>query len=316
LRLMGDRLWYLDRMRHAVPPLSAFASVVRNWHEWFPDRAEHAAADAHARLGRAAHEWRLESLAPMLGGLGFVCAAEQAGVPVVLKVNPDVGAATFESEGVGLEVWGRLGAAAPLLAVRDGGLTLLLRRLVPGTTLSSANLGTLPTLEVLGGIARQLHSVVGPIPGVRDLSETSLIREYRETLKGQPFAEELEGLLRSGERRVLLHWDLHGENVLRDEGTWRMIDPKPCFGDPHADCWALVAWDADAPLHEGGGRADLEHRIVTYAAAAGLDSDRVAAWTRLRAAATLGGLRKAAHLDPRGQAWATALERLVELLAS
>jgi streptomycin 6-kinase len=41
-------------------------------------------------------------------------------------------------------------------------------------------------------------------------------------------------------RKVLLHGDLHQENILSNGNSWVVIDPKGVIGDPIHEIWACV----------------------------------------------------------------------------
>lgn len=74
-------------------------------------------------------------------------------------------------------------------------------------------------------------------------------------------------LLDSADPSVLLHADLHCENVLLSARGWLAIDPKPLVGDPAYGVAQALANDKPTP----GEVPALARRL-------GLDPDRVRAW--------------------------------------
>jgi streptomycin 6-kinase len=60
-----------------------------------------------------------------------------------------------------------------------------------------------------------------------------------------PKAGEL-GLKKDSGRKVLLHGDLHQENILSNGNSWVVIDPKGVIGDPIHEIWACV----EDPAHD------------------------------------------------------------------
>ena len=65
-----------------------------------------------------------------------------------------------------------------------------------------------------------------------------------------------------------------------------MIDPHGARGDRHAEIWALICPEAPAlPEDVAEARRIAWSRLETYARAAGLDPNRAALWTRVRASA-------------------------------
>jgi streptomycin 6-kinase len=212
--------------------------------------------------------------------VALVCEVAGADGPLVLKLNPGGHREVpwLVGEGAALSFWEPTGIVARLLGTRDDGLTLLMERLTPGTALDNTGRPFEERLEVLGGLAAQLHARLPAPSGCVSLSD--FVADGRRALAGRPeLLHQLEELLRPGEDEVLIHADLHGGNVLRHGGRWKVIDPKGVRGDRHADVWALLEPDAPAPAEPGAAWA----RVRRYAEAARMDTERAGAWTRLRA---------------------------------
>ena len=95
---------------------------------------------------------------------------------------------------------------------------------------------------------------------------------------------------------VLLHTDLHYENVLRSpDGRWLAIDPKPLAGHPGFEVWPLLRNRVDEMGTGSALRWSVRNRLAIVAEAMGADEEEVRAWTLLRAglelswASTLAG---------------------------
>ena len=212
--------------------------------------------------------------------MGLVCEVEGPDGAVVLKVNPgghrDV--PWLRGEGEALRFWEPTGAVARLLGTRDDGLTLLMERLTPGTALDDTGRSFEERLDVLGGLAAELHARVPAGGGYISMSD--FLADGRAALADRPeLLEEVDRLLRPGDDDVLIHADLHGGNALRHGNRWKVIDPKGVRGDRHADIWALLEPDAPALPEPGAAWA----RVTRYAEAAAMDPRRAGAWTRVRA---------------------------------
>jgi streptomycin 6-kinase len=253
-----------------------------HWAEYWPERDPHElAADVRTRFEAALEAWRLSDPRPFpSGAVALVCEVAGAEGPLALKVNPgghrDV--PWLVGEGEALRFWEPTGAVARLLGTRDDGLTLLMERLLPGTALDDTGRPFEERLEMLGGLAAELHRHVPDRGGYISLSD--FLADGRAALADRPeLLDEIDELLRPGDDDVLLHADLHGGNVLRHGDRWKVIDPKGVRGDRHADIWALIEPDAPA-LPEP--RAAWT-RVTRYAEAAGMDAQRAGAWTRVRA---------------------------------
>ena len=101
---------------------------------------------------------------------------------------------------------------------------------------------------------------------------------------------------------VLLHADLHGGNVLRDGGGWKVVDPHAARGDRHADVWALL----DPLVPAVPDDATALRWVAIYAEAADLDPERARAWVHVRAAGEAG------DVEPDDPDWAARLRRMAE----
>lgn len=198
-----------------------------------------------ALLAEIAGEWSL-SIGKHFPNLGYnyVAPALRAdGVATVLKVTPfrphDVA-----RESAALRTYGGRGAVA-LLAVDQTRGAMLLERATPGTMLRS--LAMADDEEGTRIAALVLRDLWQPVPATHPFrlleeraAELSALRVRYDGGTG-PLAEALvtlaevyfAELLATTERRVVLHGDLHYENILAAErAPWLAIDPKGLVGDP------------------------------------------------------------------------------------
>jgi streptomycin 6-kinase len=277
----------------------ALRDLVPRWQRYWPDAdADAIAVDVEKRLAAAVAAWDLAQPQPLTGGVGaLTCAAGDVVVKVLPRRHPEQH--LMRGEGEALAHWQTTGAAVPLLDRRDDGMTLLLRRLRPASSLDDQPYDD--QLVEAGRLIARLHAS-GPPP-----DSLPSIEEFVEVYRRTP-DPELERLLAEAEAPVAVHADLHGGNVLRDGDRWVAIDPKGVRGDRHLDIWLLVCPQAP-PLPEDAG-AEARRRVDLYADAAGLDPDRAAAWVRVvaRAEAVLSA-------DSAFPAWPERLRRLAEALA-
>ncbi|NND85696.1 MAG: phosphotransferase, partial [Acidimicrobiia bacterium] len=159
------------------------------------------------------------------------------GTGVVLKVQYPHGEAEFEADA--LAAWDGNGAVQILAHDRDHH-ALLLERCVPGTHLSSIGpddaigvlIDVLPRLWVEAGgpfrsVADEAQDWIDDLPTRWQRAE----RPFPERLVDAAI-ESLGELLADVEATVLVHQDLHGDNVLAAEREpWLAIDPKPLLAD-------------------------------------------------------------------------------------
>jgi streptomycin 6-kinase len=159
---------------------------------------------------------------------------------------------------------------------------LLLERCEPGTPLSAERPDA--ALDVLTGLLPRLWK---PAEEIRPLADEAawwvsyLEGQWEES--GRPYdrkllAAALEALTElpatQGEQ-VLLHQDLHADNVLAARREpWLVIDPKPLAGERVFSA---------APIVRGGElghtKRDVLHRFDRVTSELGLDRERARGWT-------------------------------------
>ncbi|MGW4486304.1 phosphotransferase [Amycolatopsis sp. NPDC004368] len=228
-----------------------------------------------------ARRWGLTVREARPGNTGRTLLCDGADGPRVLKLCPDPVIA--RTEAAALRAWAGLPRVVQLLDTDLGAGALLLEGLVPGTTLTGADI---PWGQVRDLLA-QVHSVT-PEPSVTP--GPSVTPERNVTAPADsPFPAQLRrvhamfdlaerrlrasgalhhlplDVLRTGRTRAeqlattgpvtLVHGDLHPGNVL-DAGPVRgivAIDPRPCLGDPALDAvdWAFLPMSAGGSLEDG-----------------------------------------------------------------
>jgi streptomycin 6-kinase len=87
--------------------------------------------------------------------------------------------------------------------------------------------------------------------------------------------EALGGLAPTQGEQVLLHQDLHGDNVLAAEREpWLVIDPKPLVGEREFAVAPIVR-----SVELGHSRRDVLYRFERLTSELGLDRERARGWT-------------------------------------
>ena len=186
-----------------------------------------------------------------------------------------------EHEGEALERWAGRGAVRLLDRDRER-WALLVERCRPGTHLRE--LEPEAALDVLAGLLPALWIPVGA--PFRPLAEEaarwaeSLPAEWERA--GRPFERRLldAGLAALSElaptqgEQVLLHQDLHADNVLRAQrAPWLVIDPKPLAGERELGLAPIVR-----SSELGHSERDVLRRLDRLSAALGLDRERARGW--------------------------------------
>jgi streptomycin 6-kinase len=268
---------------------AALRDVAQRWQQYWPNAdMTSMTADVEARLASARAAWGLSAAEPLPGGnVALTCAAGDVVVKVLPRGHPEV--AQMRGEGQALEHWQPTGATVELIDRRDHGMTLLLRRLDPATTLEQATSDYDRQLLEVGALVRRLHDA-GPPP--RSLPGIEQHVDAFRRVPDRQLQAELVALIASSDRPVAVHADLHGGNVLLDGDRWLVIDPKGVRAERHVEIWLLVCPQAPPlPDDADAARNEMLRRLQVYSSAAGLDPTRAAAWTRVvaRAESVLSG---------------------------
>jgi len=206
--------------------------------------------------------------------VSFVAPAVRGGEPVVLKVQWPHAEAAYEADA--LAVWGGDGAVR-LLEHDAASSTLLLERAVPGTYLSTVDSGT--AVGVLADLLPRLWKPAGvPFDALGDealrWADGLGAQRHHGTLVDAAVAL-LRDLAGTQGEPVLLHQDLHGDNVVRAQRLpWLAIDPKPLSGEREFGVAPIVR---SAEL--GHSAREVWYRLDRLTAELGLDRERARGWT-------------------------------------
>ena len=183
-----------------------------------------------------------------------------------------------EHEAAALELWDGEGAVR-LLAHDSEQHVLLLERCVPGTPLADAGQAT--ALDVFVKLLPRLWKPAGE--PFRPLAlEAGWWADYLPRQDWSMAPELLDAALEAlhdlpgtqGEQ-VLLHQDLHAENVLAAQREpWLTIDPKPLVGEREFAVAPIVR-----SFELGHSKRDVLHRFDRLTAELGLDRERARGWT-------------------------------------
>jgi len=170
----------------------------------------------------------------------YVLSGFQGDSPIILKLGLDHEALTRET--FALKCFAGYGVVNVL--AEDKGM-LLLERAVPGTSLKSY----FPdqeheSIEIACIVMKKLHQASIPehhsLPHIQDWL-TALDRDWPIPDAYLKKARKLrDQLLKTTGPDVLLHGDLHHDNILHNGYDWMVIDPKGVIGSPMNEIWAFV----------------------------------------------------------------------------
>lgn len=233
-------------------------------------------------------EWGLEVAGePMTGWTAVVHPVvrrdDPGGERLVLKVGwPHVESA---QEHLALRAWDGRGAVRLVSADPSRG-ALLLERLDSDRDLDTVDIDE--ACAAIGGLYRELH-VPAP-PTIRTLAaylDPYLTKLRQRTDVPRRVTTRVTGLARDllaePGPRVLLHTDLHYENVLAaDRAAWLAIDPKPLAGAAGYELHPLLRNRFDELGTGASMRWSVRHRLEVTCDAAGLDEEISRLWCIVR----------------------------------
>ena len=251
-----------------------------HWIEGSPEGREWVRQLPH-RVRACSDKWELRLDAPYKTSFVSIVypAARRDGSRAVLKLQYPHHESDNEHEA--LRRWKGNGAVR-LLDYDSEHHALLLERCQPGVPLSTVDadealdvfVGLLPRLwipaaEPFTSLADESAAWIAQLPGEWERSgrpfETRLLDLALESL------EQLRG---TQERQVLLHQDLHADNVLRAaREPWLVIDPKPLVGEREFSLAPIIRSN-----ELGHGRTHVVRRLDTLATRLGLDRERARLW--------------------------------------
>lgn len=178
-------------------------------------------------------KYELSKLIPLDNlSYNYVLSGIQGNRPIILKLG--LNNAALQQEYAALKAFSKFGAAQ-VLATEDG--MLLLEQVLPGTSLKSYfPQNDHEAMHVACDVIKLLHQAPAP-----ESSKFPHINIYLKTLNKNysiptqyinKAKEILNQLIQTSDKQVLLHGDLHHENILKNGNSWVVIDPKGIIGEP------------------------------------------------------------------------------------
>ncbi len=235
-------------------------------------------------MQQLATHWGLSNLIP-LDNLSYhyvIKALKEPNTPVVIKVGCDL--ALTEQEIKTLRHFANHGCIQ-LLDVHSDLNALLLEQAIPGKPLNDIHPNT---LDDYASVAKQLFSAPQPITNsflpishwLRALDNADDIIIPRELLNKAITLKK--HLLQTADDNIILHGDLHRDNILQHRNKWIAIDPKGIVGERAFD---VAAFDFITSF-ELENNNDIENlfknRIHLLAHTLNLNEDRLRAWVFVR----------------------------------
>ncbi|HSX20804.1 MAG TPA: aminoglycoside phosphotransferase family protein [Gammaproteobacteria bacterium] len=212
----------------------------------------------------------------------YVLDGLQNNRPVILKIGIDQ--ASVKNEVAALSAFQGYGMVE-LLATDLEHSAMLLERLIPGKTLTTLIPAQDSTaLKIACNVIDRLHQA--PIPANNKFptlahllqvldQDWDLPQQYLSTARSLR-----DTLLKDTSHDVLLHGDLHFDNILSNADSWAVIDPKGVIGNATYDKIGCLLREPLAKLLQVADlRALLTARMQTIAQHFGLEPKVILDWT-------------------------------------
>lgn len=233
-------------------------------------------------------KWKLKDLrlSPHLSH-NLILFAIQGGVPVVLKLS--LPGKDFEQEVRVLKIFGGQGVVKLLdFDLKNGGM--LQEAVLPGTHLKKL----FPdeeeqTISIAVGLMRQIHAVkldaeASNLPKIESWL-ASLHANYPDIpnelmMRARSLASDL---IKSQGAPVLLHGDLHHDNILKNKDDWMAIDPKGVIGEPAYEVGAFIRNPLPELFENKHIKEIISKRFDCFSALLGVDRQRLINWSFVQA---------------------------------
>jgi streptomycin 6-kinase len=250
-------------------------------------------------IEKIAAKWHLTDLQPIdTLSYHYVLTGRLKEIPVILKIFPEN--AKLNKEATALKALAGYGA---VVVLNKTGSALLLECAVPGKSLKNyfPNRDQDAT-KIFCKVMHKLHQAPLPqnskLPLVRDWlalldknwNISTIHLEKARTIK--------KHLLATSSPPVLLHGDLHHENILANNSTWVVIDPHGVIGEPAYEVAAFIRNPIPDLLTTKNAIDIIKNRITLCANLIHLDEKRIAKWCFVQA--VLGHIWCLEdHVDPK-----------------
>jgi len=221
----------------------------------------------------------------------YVLSGLQDNRPIILKLGLDPKG--LEQEAAALQAFEGFGAVHveafdTLHVLGKTHRALLLERALPGLSLKSY----FPSKEgeaihIACAVMKRLHQA--PLPNTAlfpTVWDWLAILDKPWDLPNQHLekARRLRGqLLETASQTVLLHADLHHDNILQHGDQWVVIDPKGVMGDPAYEVAAFIRNPILELLAKNNAVDIIYNRMHVFSEILGLDIQRISDWCFVQA---------------------------------
>ena len=233
--------------------------------------------------------WDLEIFPPFYLTYNYVASAKTSdGKNVVLKISFPKNN-EFKTEIEALKFFNGVGAIKVLQEDLENG-AVLLEKAEPGDLLRTINPDR-KQITIASGVMKKLHKPISKesaasFPTILDWAEAFDRYKAKFSTKLGPIPkwmfDKAEGIFKEytkdKKEAVLLHGDLHSDNILSSKRGWLIIDPKGVVGEREFDLGAYLR----NPIYDYPKNSDYKNletqRIIQFSDELGFDKERILNW--------------------------------------
>lgn len=207
----------------------------------------------------------------------YVMTGMQQKRPIVLKMGPE--SWTMNTEKRALQVFAAYGAIG-LIDSMEG--ILLLEGARPGASLRETfSEHDDQAIEIFCECAQRLYQADTPHAGFMHVGQW-----LAELDKSWPIPDDILGnarilkekLLKSAKSDKLLHGDLHHDNIIKNNNSWLVIDPKGVIGEAIFEATVFIRNPQDLLINDPRATSIIKNRIIKIAEKFGEDTQRLVQW--------------------------------------
>lgn len=203
--------------------------------------------------------------------------------PIVLKLSLDIPG--LKREALALSSFANFGAVN-VFAEDDG--ILILERALPGYALKSYfPVRDNEAIDIACHVIKQLHQApqleTSIFPHVKDWLMI-LDKDWDIPVHTLQKTRQLrDGLLANSAKSILLHGDLHHDNILQNDHHWCVIDPKGVLGEPAYEVAAFIRNPMPELLGLDNVVNIINNRIARFSMALELPESKILDWCFVQA---------------------------------
>ena len=230
-------------------------------------------------IAQATELYGLSNLTPVNNlSYNYVLSGFQGSEPIILKLGMDIEGMKREADV--LMTFSGFGVVQ-VLSEYNG--LLLLECAVPGISLKSYFPDNdYKAIHITANVIKRLHktpiSHVHVFPHIKDWL-APLDKDWNIPAEFLQKARQLrDDLLKTSAKEILLHGDLHHDNILQFGNDWKVIDPKGVIGEATYEVAAFIRNPIPELLASNNVLSIINHRISSFAKLLELSEQRIIEW--------------------------------------